>query len=82
MFSDQIRRMLKLIWPRGYKNYFMLNSTEQEISTAHNKLKYQQIIKYLALSLSDDVFIMQINVKMPRFVGILTIMSRVNFVLS
>ena len=22
-------------WPRGYKSSFMLNSTEQEISTAH-----------------------------------------------
>ena len=23
------------IWPQGYKNIFMLNSTEHEISTAH-----------------------------------------------
>ena len=22
-------------WPRGYKTFFLLNSTEQEISTAH-----------------------------------------------
>ena len=36
----------------------------------------------LALSLSDVVFIMLINVKMPTFVGILTFMSRMNFVLS
>ena len=35
MYSDQTSRMVKLIWPRGYKTYFMLNSTEQEISTAH-----------------------------------------------
>ena len=34
------------------------------------------------LSLSDVVFIMQINVKMPTIVGILTLMSRINFVLS
>ena len=38
--------------------------------------------KFLALSLSDVVFIMLINVKMPKIVGILTLMSRINFVLS
>ena len=37
--------------------------------------------KFLALSLSD-VFIMLKNVKMPTIVGILTFMSRINFVLS
>ena len=35
--------------------------------------------KFLALSLSDVVFIMLINVKI---VGILTFMSRINWVLS
>ena len=34
------------------------------------KLKYQQIKKFLALSLSDVVFIMLINVKMPTIAGI------------
>ena len=38
--------------------------------------------KFLALSLSDVVFIMLINVKMPTIVGILTFISRINFVLS
>ena len=38
--------------------------------------------KFLALSLSDVVFIMLINVKMPTFVGILSFMSRINFMLS
>ena len=38
--------------------------------------------KFLALSLSDVVFIMLINVKMPTIVGILTFMSRINFVHS
>ena len=38
--------------------------------------------KFLALSFSDVVFIMLINVKMPTTVGILTFMSRINFVLS
>ena len=38
--------------------------------------------KFLALSLSDDVFIMLINVKITTIVGILTFMSRINFALS
>ena len=67
---------------RGYNTFFMLNSTEHEISTAHKKLKYRQINKFLALSLSDVVFIMLINFKMPTIVGILTFMSRIYFVLS
>ena len=35
--------------------------------------------KLIALSLSDAVFIMLMNVKMPTIVGILTYMSRINF---
>ena len=58
---------------RGYKTCFMLNSTEHELSTAHKKLKYRHMKKFLALSLSDFVFIMLINVKS---------ISRINFVLS
>ena len=42
------------------------------------KIKYRQLKKLL----SDVVFIMLINVKMPTFVGILTSMSRINFVLT
>ena len=38
--------------------------------------------KFLALSLSDVVLIMLINVKMPTIVGISTFISIVNFVLS
>ena len=38
--------------------------------------------KFLALSLSAVVFIMLINVKMPTIFGILTFMSRIDFVLS
>ena len=49
--------------------------------TAHKKLKYRQMTKILALSLSEVVFIMLINVKMP-IVGILTFMSRINYVLT
>ena len=46
------------------------------------KLNYQQMKKSIALSLSDVVFIMLTNVKMPTIVCILTFMSRINFVLS
>ena len=55
----------------------MLNSTETEISTAH-KTKYQYMNEFLALSLSDVVIIMLINVKVPTIVDILTFMSRMN----
>ena len=37
---------------------------------------------FLALSLSDVVLTMLINVKMPTIVSILTFMSRINLVLS
>ena len=39
------------------------------------KLKYRQIKKFLNLSLSDVVFIMLINVKMPAIIGILIFMT-------
>ena len=58
------------------------NSAEHEISISHKKLNYRQLKKFLAFSLSDVVFIMLINVKMPTIVGNLTFMSRINFVLS
>ena len=46
------------------------------------KYMYRQTKKFFALSLSDGVFIELINVKMPTMVGILTFMSRINFLLS
>ena len=49
-------------------------------------MKFRPLIKTKILtnasSLSDAVFIMLINVKMPTIVGILPFMSRINFVLS
>ena len=68
--------------PGGYETVFKLNSADHEISTAHKKLKYSQMKKFLALSLSDIVFIVLANVKMPTMFGILTFVSRINFVLS
>ena len=46
------------------------------------KTKVPTIEEVSYLSISDIIFIMLINVKMPTFVGILTFMSRINFVLS
>ena len=33
--ADQTELIPSLIWLRGYKTFFMLNSTEHELSTAH-----------------------------------------------
>ena len=46
------------------------------------KLYYRQVKKFVALSLSDIVFIMLINVKMPTIFCISTFISRINIVLS
>ena len=68
--------------PEVIKPFFMLNSysTEQEISTAHKKIPTSEEV--IAISLSDVVFILIINVKMPTIIGILTFMNRINIMLS
>ena len=56
-----------------------------QLSTKFKLLIKTMMLKintFHAFRLSDDVFIMLINVKMPTIVGILTFMSRINFVLS
>ena len=66
---------------RGYKTFFVLHSVEHEILNAH---KYEGIKKFGFLG-SDKprmLYFPLINVKMPTFVGILTFMSRKNFMLS
>ena len=69
---------------RSGPEVIQLFSCSTQLST-----KFQLLIKtkiptkkFLALSLSDVVFIMLINVKMPTIVGIVTFVSRINFVLS
>ena len=65
--------------------FLKLFSCSNQLSTKFQlliKTKIPTLKKFLALSLSDVVFIMLINVKMPTIVGILTFMSRINFVLS
>ena len=70
--------------PQGYKKNFMLNSVEHEILHAH---KYKNIKKFGFFLGSDKprirvLFFPLINIKMPTIVGILTFMSRKNFMLS
>ena len=54
--------------PEEILNFFMLNSTEHEISTADSKIN---IFCFKLLTCC-------INIKMPTVVGILTFMSRIN----
>ena len=65
--------------PRGLKTFFMLSSTEHENLTAHSNKLVNNKDNFFALKLLDIVFILLINVKMPTTVGILTFMSRINF---
>ena len=84
----RMRAILVKYWPRGYKTFFMLNSSTKFQLLIKTKLP--NFKKVLAFSLSDVVFIMLINfkmpaivnVKMPTIVGILKFMSRINFVLN
>ena len=54
---------------------------EHEISTSLND-KMLKILTFLAFKLSDVVFVMLINFKMPTIVGILIFRSRIIFVIS
>ena len=68
--------------PQGYKTFSMLNSVEHEILNAH---KYKKIASNSAILGSDKprmLFFLLIHVKMPTIVGILTFMSRKDFMLS
>ena len=45
-------------------------------------MKFRLLIKIEMLKNKNSLFILLINVKMPRIGGILTFMSRINFMLS
>ena len=69
------------IWHRGFKSFFMLNSFEREMLNAYKR----KILRNSAFLGSDKprmLFFPLINVKMPTIVGILTFMSRKNFILN
>ena len=68
--------------PRCYKTFFVLNSAEHEVLSAH---KCKNIKNFVFFSGSDKprmLLFLLINVKMPTFVGICTFMSRKIFMLS
>ena len=69
-------------WPGVYKTFFMVNPAEHEILNAH---KYENIKKFsfFQAQISLECYFFQlISVKVPTVVGILTLMSRKNFMLS
>ena len=68
--------------PRGNKTLFMLNSVEHEILNAHKYKKYIQNQRFSGVEKPRMVFFLLINVKMPTIVGILTFISRKNFMLN
>ena len=71
-----------VIRPRGYKTFFILNSVEHEILNAHEYKNIKKFGLFLGSDKSRMLFFPLINVKLPTIVGILTFMSRKNFMLS
>ena len=66
--------------PRGYKTFPC--STQLSIKNCSKILKHCKRYVFLAFKFSYGVFILLINVKMPKIVGILIFMCKINFVLS
>ena len=60
----------------------MRHSDERENLNAHKYKKYQEIQLFLGSDELRMLFSPLINVKMPSIVGILTFMSKKNFMLS
>ena len=67
---------------QGYKTFFILNSVEYEILNAHKHKNIKKFGIFLGSDKSKMLFFPLLNVKMPTIVGILTFMSRKNFILS
>ena len=74
--------MLCSAWQAGTEVIKLFSCSTLLSTNCSLKLKYRQMKKFLALSLSDVIFIMLIDVKMPTNVGILTFISRINFMRS
>ena len=68
--------------PRGYKTFFMLNSVEHKILNAHKYKNIKRFGFFLGSVKPRLIFFQLIHVKMPTTVGILTFMSRKNFMLN
>ena len=60
----------------------MLNSVEHEILNAHEYKNFQEIQLFSDSDKPRMLSFLLINVKMPTIVGILTFMSRKNFMLN
>ena len=61
----------------------MINSTEHDILPAQKtKMLKDKDFKFLVFKLSDAVFIILNNVKMPTYVGILIFLCMINVMLS
>ena len=63
-------------------NFFCAQLNGARNFNCSSTLKYRKMKKFHALSLTDVVFIMLINVKMPTIIGILTFMSMIDLMLS
>ena len=74
--------LINLPWPRGYKTFFMLNSIEHEILNAHEYENIKKFSIFQAQISLECYFFLLINVKMPTVGGILTFISRKNFMLN
>ena len=53
-----------LIWPQGYKSFFMLNSAEHEILNARKVQQYQEIQPFPGSDKPILLFFLLINVTM------------------
>ena len=82
LFTFESVQFIKILHKQFDKTFFMRNSVEHDILNAH---KYKNIKKFSFFSDSDKprmLFFLLINVKMPTTVGILTFISRKNFMLN
>ena len=80
----QIAKIIAFQYARSGPEVIKLFSCLTQLNLAWNfncscNLKCWKIQTFLAFKLSDVVFVMLVNVKMPTFVGILTFMSMINF---
>ena len=75
-------KVLPVTWPRGYKTFFMLNSVGHEILNAYKDKNIKKCVSFLGSDKPRMLFFPLIVLKMPTIVGILTFVSRKNFMLS
>ena len=52
---------MRQVWPRGYKTFYMLSSTEQEIYHAHKCEKFQLVGIYNMREFDSKKFILLVK---------------------